>query len=158
MVRHKKAFFYFVELIVFILLVTLIWSQFPVVQQSYLDLEAQENLREIGYNTLKDIDDAGVLCDYIDEGTFIASNFTKMRINVKAALPSTTNYKISYMLNDTTCYSQDGNLISSTVKNECGFNMSTDADVASVLYTCPKLGTPVTVKLYLWRLFSGYSE
>ncbi len=159
--KNKKAFFYFVELIVFILLVTLIWSQFPVVQQSYLDLEEQENLRAIGYNTLKSLDDAKVLCSHINTGAFTSSNFTSMRANVEHALPTTVGYKITYLLSKSTCYSQDGNLVAPGevgTTNTCGFNMSTDANVVSVFYTCPKLGIPVTIKLYLWRLFGGHFE
>ena len=145
----KKGFFFYVEIMLVVILAIIIWTQFPISQQSYLDLSAQENLRFLGYTYLKAIDVSGILPKYIHPTNFAATNFTKLRFVVADSLPSDIIAYPEYIYNETLCYDSSGSA------GVCGLN-TTSADTTSVLYTFTNAIEPITIKLYLKSAFGGH--
>ena len=145
----KKGFFFYVEIMLVVILAIIIWTQFPISQQSYLDLSAQENLRHLGYTYMKAIDVSGILPKYIHSANFSATNFTKLRFVVADSLPSDIIAYPEYIYNETLCYDSSGSA------GVCGLN-TTSADTTSVLYTFTNAIEPITIKLYLKSAFGGH--
>ncbi len=144
----KKGFFFYAEVIIVVIFVTLIWLQFPASQQSYLDLSAQENLRAFGYTQMKALDTFGILPKYINQTNFSASNFTQLDAHIKNSLPNTILGVVEYQVNGTSCHNSSGSL------GKCGIN-STSPDTTVAVYTFSNSTDPVSVRLYLRNVFGG---
>ncbi len=144
----KKGFFFYVEIMLVVILALIIWTQFPISQQTYLDLSAQENLRYLGYTYLKAVDVSGVLPKYINPTNFSATNFTKLKFIVVDSLPSDIIAYTEYIYNETLCYDGSGSA------GACGLN-TTSADTTAILYTFTNSTEPITIKLYLKNAFGG---
>jgi len=149
-IKSKKGFYFYIELVLAILLVTIIWTQFPVSQQSYLDLAEQENLKYLGYTSLKALDLTEILPKFINETNFASSNFTNLDIYIKNILPTTVLAVPEYILNETTCYNASGSI------GKCGVN-TTFSDTTTIVYTFSNITDLISIKLYLKRTFGGHS-
>lgn len=148
-VASKKGYFYFVEIaLIAMLLVTFFFAFSPKAEMSYQNLNDINNLKLLGYGTLKSLDDKGILSTYVPNTNMANSNFTALRTYIKNALPATADSRIEYAENSTSCYSEYG------VAGSCGLNLtdSKNLDVARADYIYSKRPSPITVHLYLWRV------
>jgi len=144
-IRNKKGYFYFIEIIFIVLLMTSFILFFPRAETSDLRLTEQKNLELTGVTTLKNLDDSGILSKNIDPYVFTNSNFTTLSTYTRQSLSSTTGAKLQYALN-TGCYSESG------IVENCGLNMTGNFNAVLSEYTFSKRPEPVTIKLFLWRL------
>lgn len=155
----KRGYFYFIEIILIILLVTLIWINFPVSQQSFTYLEDQQNLKEQGFQALRVLGETGVL--ETNSSNLSASvnayndvDYNNLRLDIRHSFPSTVDMRIEYIINtvnETICRSEFGQL-----KSNCGVNDTPrNIPVVTTQYTVTNQHYPYTIKLYLWRVFSG---
>ena len=147
--KSKRGFYFYAELLIVVILVTVIWLQFQVSQQSYVDLAEQENLRYVGYTGVKALDLMGILPKYINQTNFSATNFTTLNAYITNSFPTTMLITAEYIINATTCYNASGSI------KTCGLN-TTLADTTSVIYTFTNSTEPISVKLYLKNLFGGH--
>jgi hypothetical protein len=152
--RNKNGFFYFIELMMILIVVSIILTHFPVVQKSNVNFQQHENLRQYGFGVMKALDDVGVLPKYINTTTFDSTNFTALRSFTQASFPETIKIQLEYILNSTNCYNQSGSM--KPVGN-CGLNESARQDAASVMYTFANSTQPVTLRLHMVNLLGGQS-
>ena len=142
---NKKGYFYFIEIIFIVLLMTSFILFFPRAETSDLRLTEQHNLELTGITTLKNLDDSGILSKNIDPYVFTNSNFPTLSTYPRQSLPSTAGAKLQYALS-TSCYSEFG------VVENCGLNTTGNFNAVLSEYTFSKRPEPVTIKLFLWRL------
>jgi len=152
MAMNKSGFFYFVELMIIIVIVALIWARFPTVQTNYNNLQEHENLRQYGFGVMRALDDTGVLPTYVNSTTFESSNFTALRAYVQSSFPETVKIQLEYIINSTTCYNQTGTMF---LIGGCGLNETQQQDAASILYTFSRQAAAITIRLQMISLISG---
>lgn len=153
MALNKRGFFYFVELMIIIIVVALIWSRFPTVQTDYNSLQEHENLRQYGFGVMRALDDTMILSTYINSTAFEASNFSALRSYVQSSFPETVKIQLEYIINSTTCYNQTGTY--GFPIGGCGLNETQQQNAASVLYTFSRQATAVTIRLQMISLIGG---
>ncbi len=151
--NSKKGFFYFVELMMILIVVSIILTHFPVVQKSSANFQQHENLRQYGFGVMKAMDDAGVLSSYINTTAFSSTNFTAIRAFVQASFPETIKIQLDYITSASQCYNQSGSVFSI---GNCGLNESAKQEAASVMYTFVNSSDQVTIKLNMVNLFGGH--
>lgn len=144
---NKKGYAYFVEIILAVLIVIVVLQGFIESKQQVFSYKQQEDLRVLGWNILKNLDELGVLDSALNE-----KNFTKIEIYVQESLDELADFDLEYY--NTSCYSVDGGVLSSgsTICNS--INISGEYDVVSTYYTFGGNLTPQTIKIYLWRKLS----
>jgi len=152
MALTKKGFFYFVELMIIVILLAIIWSQFPTVQKTYIDLQERENLRQYGFSMMKVLDDTGVLSVYVNTTNFASTNFTALRAYAQTGFPKTTKIQLEYIVNSTTCFNQSGGM---SLIGGCGLNETHRQNAASVFYTFSNSTRPITIRLQMVTLLGG---
>ncbi len=152
MALNNKGFFYLIELIAIIILVSVIWYQFLVVQKSYIDFQERENLRQYGFGVMKVLDDTGVLSVYVNTTNFASTNFTALRSYSQASFPKTTKIQLEYIINSTTCFNQSGGMF---LIGGCGLNETYRQNTASIFYTFSNSTVPVTIRLQMITLLGG---
>ncbi len=149
---NKHGFFYFVELMMILIVISIILTHFPVVQKSNTNFQQHENLRQYGFGVMRALDDVGVLPTYLNMTDFNSTNFTAIRSFTQASFPETIKVQLDYIVNSTTCYNQSGYMQPS---GRCGLNESTNQDAASVHYTFVNSSGQITIKLSMINLFGG---
>lgn len=148
MVIGRKGYFQFLEIaLVVLLMTTFFFVFFPRAEISYQKFQDNTNLEKTGYGTLKSLDAEGIFSTYISATTMSASNFTALKLYIKAGLPATVGSRIEYAVNPATCYSEDGAVVG------CGLNLtaSKNLEVIRADYTYSKRPVPITIHLFLWR-------
>jgi|SRR3989338_95595 len=150
MVVMKRGYFYFIEIILIILLVTLIWINLPVSQQSFTYLEDQQNLKERGFQVLRALGDKHILETNSSNLSANTVDYNSLRLDIRHSFPKTVDMRIEYVVNGTFCRSEFGQL------STCGIN-NTPNNISAVTaqYTITKQHYPYTIKLYLWRVFDA---
>jgi len=143
---NKKGLFYWIELILLIVVLIAIILSLPQSRDGFLASKDYSDMQKLGFSTLQSLDNIGVLENYTNTTNFMGSNFTALSINIKSTLPNTIYANIEYF-NGTTCFSENGTLLSS-----CG-NISRTKDTALAEYTYAKLSNTITIDLYLRRIF-----
>jgi len=144
-ILNKRGYFYFIEILFILLLLTSFILFFPRAEVGHLRLTEQRNLETMGFGILKNLDESGILSKHIHPSTFTASNFTELSTFMRQSLPSTADAQIQYELTSG-CFSELG------APETCGSNITGNFDVALAQYTFTKRPEPVTIKLFLWRL------
>ncbi len=150
--NSKKGFFYFVELMMILIVISIIFTHFPTVQKSSANFQQHENLRQYGFGVMKALDDVGILSAHLNTTSFNSTNFTALRSFTQASFPETIKVQLDYIVNSTTCYNQSGYTQPS---GRCGLNESARQDAASVHYTFANSSDQVTIKLSMVSLFGG---
>ena len=142
--KSKKAYIYIVEIVLVILLVVAILSFFPASRQAYLIYEQEQNLRLVGFGSLKNLDELGIFASYFATN-FSNSNFSALNTHLEAGLPSGVAFDVQYFL-DGACFSKRG------VPVSCGLNITGERiSAVTTHYTHTQRAEPVTLLLYLWR-------
>lgn len=142
---NKKGLFFWIELLLLIVVLTLIILGFPRSGDSFLANKDSLDLQNLGFTTLQSLDNAGLLENFTNTADFAQSNFTKLSVYIKSPLPSTILADIEYF-NGTNCSSEAGSIIAI-----CG-NITRTKDTATAEYTYAKLANPITIRLYLRRI------
>ncbi len=150
--NNRKGFFYFVELMIILIVISVILTHFPVVQKSNTNFQQHENLRQYGFGVMDALDDVGILSRYINTTNFGFTNFTALRAFTQASFPEPIKIQLEYILNSTTCYNQSGYM---QLLGNCGLNESARQDAASVLYTFANSSDQITIKINMVNLFGG---
>ena len=104
--KNKHGFFYFVELMIILIVVSIILTHFPIVQKSNTNFQQHENLRQYGFGVMRALDDVGILSTYINTTAIGSTNFTALRAFTQASFPETIKIQLEYIVNSTTCYNQ----------------------------------------------------
>ena len=150
--NNKRGFFYFIELMIILIVVSIILTHFPIVQKSNTNFQQHENLRQYGFGVMRALDDVGILSTYINTTAIGSTNFTALRAFTQASFPETIKIQLEYIVNSTTCYNQSGSM---QLFGNCGLNESARQDAASVLYTFTNSSDQITIKLNMVNLFGG---
>ncbi len=140
MAMNKKGLFFWIELILLVIVLTLVMLSFPRSEDNFLANKDSLDLQKLGFTTLQSLDNAGILENYINITNFSQSNFTALSVYIKASLPNTISSSIEYF-NGTGCFSV----------SSCG-NVTRTKDTALAEYTYAKLANPITIRLYLGRI------
>ena len=107
------------------------------------DYKDNRNLENIGFYTLKNLDELSLLN---------TSDFSATRLYVSKSLPQTVSFDLEYY-NATGCYSVDNSGVLGTVQTYCdSISAITKNDISSVFYTKTGNDTSESVRLYMWRL------
>jgi hypothetical protein len=146
MAMNKKGLFFWIELILLVIVLTLVILSFPRSEDNFLANKDSLDLQKLGFTTLQSLDNAGILENYINITNFQQSNFTALSIYIRESLPGTISLNLEFF-NGTRCFSEsNGTLLSS-----CG-NVTRTKDTATAEYTYAKLANPITIRLYLRRI------
>lgn len=137
---NKKGLFFWIELILLVIVLTLVILSFPRSEDSFLANKDSLDLQKLGFTTLQSLDNAGILENYINSTDFTQSNFTALSVYIRSSLPSTITANIEYF-NGTGC----------TSLSSCG-NVTRSKDTALAEYTYAKIANPITIRLYLGRI------
>lgn len=143
---NKKGYYYFIELAVIVIIVVLIFSQLPISKPVHAGQIETENLRQVGFGTLKALDDSGFISKYMNTTHFQNSSFQMLQQGIKAPLPKTVIARLEYVYNSTTCYNESGAF------GGCGVNF-TGGLSTTIYYTFTNRTEPITIKLYLANIF-----
>lgn len=147
---NKKGYFQFVEIALVVLLTTTFFFVFfPRAETTFQDTQDLNSMEKTGFGVLKSLDEKEVFLSYLIP-VVSESNFTALKVYIKAGLPATTDSQIEYAVNSTNCYSEDGFL------GYCGLdlneNTTKEFDAARADYTFSKCPNPVTIHLFMWRM------
>ena len=146
MAMNKKGLFFWIELILLVIVITLIVLGFPRSQDGgFLASKDSLDMEKLGFTTLQSLDNAHIFETYINAANFTQSNFTAISVYTRAALPSAISSDLEYF-NGTNCSSEMGVLL--TV---CG-NVTRAKDTSIAEYTYAKTNPTVTLRLYLRRI------
>lgn len=142
MVMNKKGLFFWIELILLIIVLIVIFLSFPHSQNGFFANKDFADMQKLGFSTLQSLDNIGILENYTNPANFANSNFPAIANSIRTTLPNTTTANIEYF-NGTKCFSESGTLLS-----VCG-NVTRTKDTALAEYTYAKLNNPITIRLYL---------
>jgi hypothetical protein len=143
---NKKGLFFWIELILLVVVITLIVLGFPRSQDGgFLASKDSLDMEKLGFTTLQSLDNAGIFETYINPGDFTQSNFTAILIYTREALPSAISSDLEYF-NGTNCSSETGTLLA-----VCG-NVTRTKDTSMAEYAYAKTNPTVTIRLYLRRI------
>ena len=145
MTMNKKGLFFWIELILLVIVLTLVILGFPRSEDNFLASKDSLDLEKLGFTTLQSLDNAGILENYINITSFQQSNFTVLSFYIKAPLRDIISPNIEYF-NGTRCFSESGTLL-----GNCG-NVTRTKDTATAEYTYAKIANPITIRLYLRRI------
>jgi hypothetical protein len=145
MAMNKKGLFFWIELILLVVVLTLVILSFPRSEDNFLASKDSLDMEKLGFTTLQSLDNAGILENYINMTNFSQSNFTALSVYIKAPLPNTISSNIEYF-NGSNCRSESG-----SVALSCG-NITRTKDTAMAEYTYAKIANPITIRLYLRRI------
>ncbi|MEK6923515.1 MAG: hypothetical protein AABW84_02380, partial [Nanoarchaeota archaeon] len=112
----KRGYFYFIEIILIILLVTLIWVNLPVSQQSFTYLQDQQNLKEQGFQVLRVLGETHILETNSSNLSANTVDYNNLRLEIRHSFPKTVDMRIEYVVNGTFCRSEFGQ------QTPCGVN------------------------------------
>ena len=143
----KRGFFFWVEMVFLIIIITIAVLSMPKSQDNFLKSKDSENLENLGFSALQNLDRSHVLETFVNPTNFASSNFTALSVYIRKSLPSTIETTIEYAVGDA-CRDESGSLLSS-----CG-NITMPADTVVMNYAFTRAGSPVTIKLYLRGIFS----
>ena len=139
---NKKAYAYFVELALAIIIIFIVLSSYIESEQTVFNYKQNQNLRESSWYLLKNLDTFGALN---------VTNISKANEYIYGSLDEFTGYDLEFY-NFTGCYPIADGVISSTNYTKCEkINASTRTDVVSSLYTVVQDSNTSSFRLYLWR-------
>ncbi|MEM2874298.1 MAG: hypothetical protein QW063_02545 [Candidatus Nanoarchaeia archaeon] len=142
----KRGFFFWIEMIFLIIIITIVVLNLPKSENNFLSTKGMVDLEQLGFSALQALDQQGIFENYMNTTNFAASNFTALSLYIRKSLPSTIKPIIEYT-NGTHCRNESGFIVS------CGnFTMAANTIVSD--YTCAKLDTSITIRLYLREVFS----
>lgn len=142
---NKRGLFFWIELIILVIVLTLIILSFPRSQDNFLSNKDSLDLQKLGFTALQSLDNRGILENYTNATDFSGSNFTALSVYIRSSLPGTVAANLEYF-NGTNCRNEAGQIISN-----CG-NFTKYKDTVMADYTYAKLSNPITIQLYLWRI------
>ncbi len=143
--KNKKGYVYFIEIIIIIVLLGIIFTSFVESEQRVFEYKQQENLRNTGYGVLHNLDKINVLGPAL-----AAKNFTRIRGYIEESISKTDGFDIDY-INATGCYSVNATSLSGHQTYCNATNASTQNTIVSTYYTYSRNNTPQTIRIYLWR-------
>lgn len=151
---NKKGYFYIVELLLVVLIVSGVLFYFPHSEQSHMKYEEKENMKTTGYGALYSLDEKGILGKYF-ELNITESNFAKLSSYIKNSIPDYRLAKIEYIYNN---YTSDYSSFSQACLNSTGDTTScgqvssgSREKVIPTIYTYYEGSNPITIRLYLKR-------
>jgi hypothetical protein len=134
----KRGFFFWIEMIFLIIIITIVALSFPKSKDGFSRAKDSADLEKLGYGALQNLDMGGVL--------YAPINFTSSSVYIRKSLPSTIETKIEYF-DGAACFSEFGVPLGS-----CG-NFTMPANTVVANYVFAKASSPVTIRLYLRRIF-----
>ena len=146
-ILNKRGMYFWIELIFLIIIITIVVLSLPKSQDGFLKAKDSFDLEKLGFGTLQNLDQSHILENFTSTTNFTASNFTAMSKYIEKSLPSTISTEIEYF-NGTACFSEGGALVGS-----CG-NFTIYSDTVVTNYVFARTYQPITIKLYLRRIFS----
>jgi len=140
--KSKKAYAYFVELALAIIIIFIVLSSYIESEQTVFNYKQDQNMRQNSWYLLKNINDFGAMD---------STNLSKVNIYVDASLGDFTAFDLEFY-NSTGCFPVYSGIISSTNYTRCeSINATTKNDIVSTFYTFTQNSEANSVRLYLWR-------
>lgn len=144
---NKRGLFFWTELVFIVMIVVLIALNISASKEGFFKMKNAVDLEKLGFGALQNLDQSRILENFTNAESITSSNFTALSLYIKESLPSTVEANIEYF-DGASCLSESGGPLAS-----CG-NVTLRADTAVASYTFTRLRNPVTIKLYLWSVFS----
>lgn len=147
---NKKGYFYLIELILTVILISIAMFYFPQTSRTHTNYEELENMKNIGYSALHNLDSQGIFNQNFNIN-ISNSDFNTLSQHIESSINTVNVNKIEYLISNSDyssiyCLDRNGNSTS------CGeVSKKSREIVATTLYTYGKKSEPVTIKLYLGR-------
>lgn len=142
MALNKKGYAYWIEIILSVVIVMIIFQGYLESNQTVFQYKEVEDLKSSSWHVMNNLNTLGHLN---------TSNLSELQSYVASSFPATTGTDMDYY-NDTSCFPVD-NGTKGTATTHCAWiNISSNNDVTSALYTkLDKNNDPESIRLHIWR-------
>jgi len=137
---NKKGYAYWIEMVLSVIIISVVFVGYLESTQTNFAYKQQENLREEGWQIMKNLDELKLLN---------SSNFTAMETYITASLSDTTGFDLEYY-NSSGCYSVDSGTLGSMQTYCTSINATSHNDVVSIFYTTIEGNESESIRLYMW--------
>ncbi len=150
---NKKGYAYFIEIILAVIIVAIIFQGFIESDQDVSAYKQQEDMRITARNVLKGLDELGILNTKLN-----TNDYEDIETYIQESLGTGTSFDWE-LYNESGCYPIDQGVLGSPSTICDRFNSTGNLDSVSTYYTVPYdnssgADTFRTFKIYIWRKLS----